>query len=489
MIRLRRKAAAPRSLPLRLAALALAMTLAASSCSSAARTARSGRPDGEAIPPNAPLAQPQSPATGFPGARFMVLSDIHVYDPPEFSPSAAQASSLEERPLYGRSLALLREAVSRAIELKPDFVLLPGDLTKDGELPSHESVLRELSRLSAAGIRAFVVPGNHDVENPRARTFVRGKPVALPSPSRADFARLYADCGYADALSRDRDSLGYAARLLPGLRLLALDPFIRPGRPDPLRPEPASGIGRGTMAWIKAQLELARADGDSVIVMSHLSILEHFEGQAESFPASLPRQRGELASLFASEGVELAFTGHFHIQDVVRNTYAGGGSLYDISTGSLAYYPMPYRLVEIGSGEAPAAGGPEAKAARPGARASIRSFRLAEAEPGAPSADAAADAGAALGPREELESWMELVLERKLRRALVPKAEASAIAASFARAYLALAAGDERPAPGDDEIPEVHSLTGKLAGKKLAPLLKSLWRDLPPADNDLEIGL
>lgn len=459
---------ASRGVPSLLAALALAGALAASSCSS---SALASRPGGVAAAQSAPPAAPRA-VEAYPRARFVVLSDIHVYDPPEYSPTAAQAAALEERPLYGRSLELFREAVSRAIELRPDFVLLPGDLTKDGELPSHESVLRELGRLSAAGLRVFVVPGNHDIENPRARTYEGGKLVPLPSPKRADFARLYEEYGYGAALSRDADSLSYVAQLLPGLRLLALDPFRRPARPDPLYPEPASSIDRGTMSWIRNELERARSDGEAVIVMSHLSILEHFEGQAEFFPTSLAKQRGELASLLASQGVELAFTGHFHIQDVTRAQFSDGRALYDIATGALAYYPMPYRLVEIG---------PAGEGAAGASRASIRSFRLTDADAG--------PFAATCSSRDELERWTELVLEQKLRRAFVPRSEAAAIASSFARAYLALADGDESPGPGDDVFPEVRSLTGKIAEKRLAPLLKSLWRDLPPADNELEIDL
>ena len=408
----------------------------------------------------------------YPRARFVVLCDPHVYDPADYSPTPAQAAAIKNGFLYGRSAALFREALSEAMELRPDFVLIPGDLTKDGELESHERVIRELSRLSEAGIRAYVVPGNHDVENPRAQTYVGGKARALPSPTREDFARLYSDFGYGGALSRDRYSLSYVAQLLPGLRLLALDPFRRPSVPNFENPEPASAIGRGTMAWIRKELERARLDGEEVIVMSHLSLVEHFEGQAKFFPSSLPPEREELGSLLSSRGVSLAFTGHFHILDVVRGDFPGGRALYDVATGSLVFYPMPYRVVELGEG---GEGG--------GTRASIRSVRLAETK--AELAGASEDA-----LRGELEAWMASILEQKLRRVFVPRAEAASIASSFARAYLALVSGDESPAPGDDAFPEgVKSLTGRLAEKRLAPLLKSLWRDLPPEDNDLAIDL
>jgi hypothetical protein len=434
-------------------AVALCALLALSSCATSARAAREG-------------ASPRArPSQAYPSVRFVVLSDPHVYDGPGDLPAAAAAADRTGL-LAGMSPVLLREAVARAIELRPDFVLIPGDLTKDGELSSHERALSELSRLSAAGVRAFVVPGNHDVENPRAAGYSNGKAVRLPSPTASRFAELYSAYGYGDASSRDRLSLSYVARLAPGLRLLALDPFRRPLRPDPQSPEPEGAIAGATMSWIRKELDEAERSGDAVIAMSHLSLVEHFEGQAKFFPASLPRGRVELCSLLAEKGVKLAFTGHFHFQDVTRYQCTNGGELYDIGTGSLAYYPMPYRLVELKSDSG-------------GAKAAIRGYRLTE------SSDASADS-----PRQLLANWLTAVLEPRLKRVLVPRDEAELIAASYARAYLALVSGDERPAPGEDELPAgIDSPAGRLAKKQLAPLLKSLWNDLPPADNDVEIEL
>jgi DNA repair exonuclease SbcCD nuclease subunit len=40
---------------------------------------------------------------------------------------------------------------------------LLGDHTKDGELINHESVKDLLQQLADAGIKVFVVPGNHDI--------------------------------------------------------------------------------------------------------------------------------------------------------------------------------------------------------------------------------------------------------------------------------------------------------------------------------------
>jgi hypothetical protein len=416
-------------------------------------------------------SSPEAPGLprGFPPglhATFAVISDPHAFDPSLGASGAAfEAATSGARVLYALSAELLHEAVSEAIGLGLDFVLLPGDLTKDGEPASHALVAAELSRLAEAGIRAYVIPGNHDIDNPRARSFAGDSSTALTSPGPEEFARLYASFGYGEALSRDPSSLSYVAQLLPGLRLLALDPFIYPKVPDPRSPEPEAAYSAATLAWARAALEDAERSGDAVIAMAHMSLLEHFEGQAEYFPASFPRGSGELAALLASHNVRLAFTGHFHVQDAARKTFPGGGELYDIATGSLAGYPMPYRVVEIGEGSA-----------------AIRTERIASV-PSMPE-------GLEPFARLFIEGRMSSILERKLESFLVPAGEAELIARTYADAYLAFSYGDESPLPGEDAFPPgIRSLGGRVAARRYAGLLKSLWRDLPPADNDLRVDL
>jgi hypothetical protein len=407
----------------------------------------------------------------YPRAAFVVISDPHVYDASlgTEGPAFARATT-ESRVLYGLSAELFGEAVTETIAIGPDFVLLPGDLTKDGEVSSHAMVAKELSRLAEAGIRVYAIPGNHDLDNPRARRYEGRKSKALPSLSAADFAKLYAPFGYEGALSRDADSLSYVARLAPGLRLLALDSFAHPKPRDPSRLEPDSSFGPETLAWIRSSLEDADREGDAVIAMAHMSLLEHFKGQAKYLSGTFSSGGAELAALLASHGVRLAFTGHIHAQDVALGAFPGGERLYDVSTGSLAGYPLAFRLVEIKAGEAGEA------------IAAFRSLKIASI----PSVPEGLEAYA----RDFLNSKMTTIFDEKLKAILVPKLEADLFAKRLALAYIAFAQGDESPTPGVDAFPaEIRSLPGRLAVKLYSPLLGSLWRDLPPADNDLVIDL
>ena len=106
---------------------------------------------------------------------------------------------------------------------KPDILLIPGDLTKDGEQVSHKTMVTLLKQLADAHIKVFVVPGNHDINNPEARTYDGDNATPTPSISAADFSNIYSAYGYDNAIARDPNSLSYVAQPYPGLWIFGID--------------------------------------------------------------------------------------------------------------------------------------------------------------------------------------------------------------------------------------------------------------------------
>ena len=96
------------------------------------------------------------------------------------------------------------------LALRPDAVILSGDLTLNGALVSHEEFAALLRPLAEAGIRVLALPGNHDVGG-RAYSFSDSGIVAIPAATAEEFLGIYRDFGYAQALSRDTASLSYTA--------------------------------------------------------------------------------------------------------------------------------------------------------------------------------------------------------------------------------------------------------------------------------------
>ena len=119
---------------------------------------------------------------------IIVMSDIHVMDPELLeNRGTAYNNYLGQDPkLLEYSAEVLEYLVAKTVQRDPDLVIIPGDLTKDGELVSHQLVVRILSRLRSAGIPVVVVPGNHDIDNPEGYYFNgdNTRPAERTSPER-----------------------------------------------------------------------------------------------------------------------------------------------------------------------------------------------------------------------------------------------------------------------------------------------------------------
>ena len=174
----------------------------------------------------------------YPETAFVVITDPHVYDSSlGVTGSAFQAYLDRDRKLLRESVEIFETAVAAAAEEAADFVIVCGDMTKDGERVNHLLAAETLGRLTRAGKKVFVVPGNHDVANGEAVRFIGDRTEPVPTVSPEAFVDIYGDYGYKAALDRDPTSLSYLAEPVPGLWLLAVDSckwrLNRPGHHSP----------------------------------------------------------------------------------------------------------------------------------------------------------------------------------------------------------------------------------------------------------------
>lgn len=277
------------------------------------------------------------------GLYLAVFSDPHYFDPQLLvRPGKAFNDYLKkDRKLIAQSHHLTR-AVVEAIKASPArLVLVPGDLTKDGEKSSHHRLAALLGELKAAGKTVLVINGNHDINNPGAVRYLgrRSEPVKSITPE--EFREIYADFGYAAAMDADPHSLSYLAEPLPGLCVIAMDSCrYRP------RASVGGALAAPTLDWIAGQVSAARQQGKLVLGLMHHGLLEHFPGQSRFFPEYVIENADPAAARLAASGLAAVFTGHFHAQDIVQKQL-GGKVIYDIQTGSLVTYPVPWRLVQI----------------------------------------------------------------------------------------------------------------------------------------------
>lgn len=251
--------------------------------------------------------------------RFGIASDLHVAVPATL-PGADTTGRRFHRVEVG--IAALERAIESFLACDLDFLLLPGDLTQDGE-PENHAWLQQ--RLESLPFPTYVIPGNHDVLTP--------EPTATNIGAH-QFPDYYRKCGYQHASG---DRLHYTCELLPGVQLVALNSNTFD----------ASGRQRGCLdaeqlAWL-AELLPTLADR-FVLVTIHHNVLEHFPGQA-AHPLGrryMLENAPHLCGLLRDNGVKLVCTGHLHVQDL-----ASEAGLHDLVTGSLVSYPHPYRVVDV----------------------------------------------------------------------------------------------------------------------------------------------
>ncbi|MCL2326738.1 MAG: metallophosphoesterase [Proteobacteria bacterium] len=404
------------------------------------------------------------PAAQYPDTRFAVISDLHIYDPSLGSTGTAFEKELySDTKLLLESEALLDFAIHELLQSDIQFVLVPGDLTKDGERVNHEIVSAKLQKLVDAGIKVFVVPGNHDVNNPDASRFMGDEKQPVDSISADQFAQFYQNMGYRDAISRDSHSLSYVAQPVDGLWLVAIDSCRYSENVPGKSAIVGGGIRQESADWLAGVLEQAAEKNIAVIAMMHHGMMEHWNGQAKLHPDYIVSDYRHVGKFLASYHVRLGFTGHYHAQDIARAEF-DGNVLYDIETGSLVTAPCPIRYCSIEQGVL-----------------TVRTDTIVEK----------------LHPGTDFSEKSRLFVKETVKREAIATLkkhrvldqDADHIANVVGDAFVAHYHGDEdaslRPSFDTSQL----SLWGKIVYRTQKYVLDGLWHNSPPADNHVVIDL
>lgn len=355
--------------------------------------------------------------------------------------------------------AVLNETLKQIEAASVNALLICGDLTNHGERGSHLELIRKLTSLKQKGIRIYVIPGNHDVNIPDAKAYVGDESSPTQTVSAKEFSELYAPFGYSGAIRRDSASLSYLSALTDSLWLLSLDS-------NRYNEYTATSISGGrllpqTVQWAMDILSEARSKNITVLGMMHHGLVEHMPYQATFFPNYLVEDWKKLAAEFADAGMPVVFTGHFHANDISSLTSANGNTIYDVETGSLSQYPLPYRLIEID-----------------GNTLKIDSHFIQSVE-GVPNLQEKY--------QEKMEKYAKASAEAQLSRLKIPLAEETrrALADLLSQINILHVAGDEKV---DAETTEAIQKLAESVGDENFDA-KSFQLDFPPADNHLTLSL
>lgn len=223
--------------------------------------------------------------------------------------------------------------VSDVIENKPDYLVISGDMTFNGEKYSHEDLAKKLRTIEKNGVQVLVIPGNHDVDYPFC--FGYGQTHSYPAEriTDRDFETVYADFGLKQAYTRDKNSFSYMYKLTDKITLIALDTNRGGGN---------GVVGQETLLWLEK--ELKKADRDTVFIsVTHQNLLSHFDDEMFSNSYTILNNI-PLIELFDQYNVKLNLSGHIHTQHICSEN-----GIADIATESLAVLPCNYGVVNINS--------------------------------------------------------------------------------------------------------------------------------------------
>jgi len=407
-------------------------------------------------------------APAYPETSFVVFSDLHIYDPTLGTEGKAFEDYLaDDRKLLRESTEIMEVAVASIESETAGIVLVPGDLTKDGERVSHELVAGYLSQLEASGKQVYVVPGNHDVKNGHSFKYVGDKTERVPNITPTEFAQMYDEFGYKEALYRDPASLSYVAEPQAGLWLLALDSCRYAENIEGEEPITDGKFSAATLEWIEQMLEKAAREKKAVIVMMHHGIVEHYIGQEKNYGEYIVDDYPAVSKLLAMYSARLVFTGHYHAQDVTVARWPETNKfVFDIETGSLVTYPAPYRVVSIDAAQ----------------KAAVQTKHVESISSHPDDFQEYA--------RAYVESGIEGIATRTIMGYKVDQAEAEKLAEQVAQAFVAHYAGDENLPPGQEVMQTKGlSIPGRVVVVFRKDLVIGLWDDLEPPDNNITIDL
>ena len=207
---------------------------------------------------------------------------------------------------------LLDHAVKEIAEMRPDLVVVAGDLTSEGYAPQFRQAKRYLERLE--DLEMLVIPGNHDLRNVGFLHF--------------------------------RDSFGKSDRVV---RLPFGDPekgntrYATVVAVNSSKPDLAEGeVGHIRYDWIRASYEWP--DDYRIFVLHHHLVSVPGTGRERN----IVWDAGDVLALLSELGVDLVLAGHKHVPNVWQF-----GDMLLINSGTASTYRVrgytrpSYNVIEI----------------------------------------------------------------------------------------------------------------------------------------------
>lgn len=212
---------------------------------------------------------------------------------------------------FGMETVLYEKAITAINRLKPDFVVITGDLVnKKGDAGQIAEFKRITSGINSK-IPVYYSPGNHDIGE---------------SPKKSDIDAFIASYGH------DRFAFIHKKTLLIGLNSC----LIKSSVPD---------YEQKQFEWLEKELSKGRK-AKQIIIFSHYPFFIKSFDEPVSYSNIPPETRKRYIALFDEYNVDVVFAGHLH-----NNGTAKSGDLEMITTSSvgkpLGNAPSGIRIIKV----------------------------------------------------------------------------------------------------------------------------------------------
>jgi len=335
------------------------------------------------------------------------ISDLHYYPLRHCSPNyqGDYKADIDMGTKLAEPSAALKHQLELIYEQNPDYVVLSGDNTYNGERAGHIDVanaLRDLQNRIRAdydkpGFQIFVAFGNHDIYNPNTyRYLTNGDKVDAPNVSRKDLSVIYSSLGFPD-ISEEEALAFYTeeelnATLLPyegdgdafinsslAPNLTVAWQYIENGIQDdedfPLGELSYLAIDDNDYFFLSVDEELSNEEDGHLLdgrlfastvdfidahapslenktgiaIMHHSAVL-HFTEEYNIFTGFILDNYVTATDYLADMGVRYTFTGHVHANNIAGHTSYNLNRILDIQTTSLFSGGGGYRKAYIERG-------------------------------------------------------------------------------------------------------------------------------------------
>lgn len=262
--------------------------------------------------------------------------------------------------LLDNALTGVETLLNKAENEDADFLLIPGDLTKDGEYESHIELAKKLENWQKkTGIPVFVTNGNHDINNSGVVDFSSGKKEVGRKTSPEEFKIIYRNLGWDKADVRFKPAnypeekggmLSYAANLGDNFRLIVVDTNIYMENYGGKEGDEHITDGRVSdelLDWVCNQARDAKKNGITPVVMQHHNIVPHNDIEEATFWAFVCWDWEQVADAYADAGIHYVFSGHYHMSDTSSYVNDNGERITDITLPSLTGFPNYFKTADL----------------------------------------------------------------------------------------------------------------------------------------------